>query len=137
MKFNLYNHVNLFRWITVAALAIVGIVHLNLYAREQYDAIPTIGPLFLATVILSFIFATAFAVRPGRILAGIIACFLIGVFGGYMIALRGNLFAFHEPKISYSGGFGVTAELVGALASVLYTAGRHKDPPLKADGAKE
>ncbi len=100
------------------ALVVLGVVHLNLYARENYDQIPTIGPLFLADVILAWLIALtivllrALWIRRYAALAGVLLC--IGTLGGYVVALVHPLFGFEEPGISYSGGIAIAAEITGA-----------------------
>ncbi len=110
-----------------AALVVIGIVHLNLYAREHYDQIPTIGPLFLLDVILAWLTAIAIvALRSAwirRITAGMGALLCIGTFAGYMVTLVHPLFGFEEPYVSYSGGVAMAAELAGAACLGLYALG--------------
>lgn len=101
-----------------AALIVIGIVHLNLYAREHYNEIPTIGTLFLLDVILAWLTAMIIALlrvvwmRRYAALAGALLC--LGTFAGYIVALVHPLFGFEEPGISYSGGVAIAAEIVGA-----------------------
>ena len=106
------------------ALAVVGVVHLNLYAREHYSQIPTIGSLFLLDVILAWSAALALtllrSVRLRRYTAGMGALLCIGTFAGYMVALVHPLFGFEEPGISYSGGVAIAAELLGSVSLGLY-----------------
>ncbi len=100
------------------ALIVIGIIHLNLYAREHYNEIPTIGPLFLLDVILAWLTAMTIALlqvawmRRYAALAGALLC--LGTFAGYIVALVHPLFGFEEPGISYSGGIAIAAEIVGA-----------------------
>lgn len=102
-----------------AALIIIGIVHLNLYAREHYSEIPTIGPLFLLDVILAWLAAVAIALlravwmRRCAALAGVLLC--AGTFASYIVSLVHPLFGFEEPGISYSGGVAIAAEIIGSV----------------------
>jgi len=96
-----------------ALLVIVGVVHLNLYAREDYHFIPTVGWLFLLTVITSFAFAVLLFVRPG-ILVDMAACgFAVSVLGAYVLTLLlpQGLFLFKEPEVSFSGVISMVAEV--------------------------
>ena len=119
----------------VAVLALVGIgaVHLNLYARQNYRYIPTIGALFLFTVIVAFVLAAALAVRAHWTLAVIGAGFALSTLAGYVWSLTDSagLFEFHEPGISYSGAASIALEAIAGLALLAWVGldRRHRDRP--------
>ncbi len=123
---------------TVVGLIVVAVVHLNLYLGEGYRHIPTIGWLFLLTVIsaLGLAAATALSSRPlWALAAGALA---LGVLGGYVLtlALPMGLFSFREPGISYSGAISIAAELLVLVAgSASALAGRRENPALVAEHA--
>jgi hypothetical protein len=108
----------------------MGAVHLNLYAREYYNRIPTIGWLFLLTAISSVFLATWIVFRPSQLafLAG--AGFGLGVLAGYLLSLYlpNGLFLFKELEISYSGGLSIAAEVITALACGVSTYRNRKLP---------
>ncbi|MGH9920685.1 MAG: hypothetical protein ACRD6W_17670, partial [Nitrososphaerales archaeon] len=87
------------RVLVVMGLFAIATVHLNLYVGESYDRIPTIGWLFLLTVVTAFVFAVALALRPHPLLALATASFAMSVLGGYLLTLflPGGLFSFKEP----------------------------------------
>lgn len=129
------------RWAAVGGLLVIGAVHLNLYAGESYDRIPTIGWLFLLTVVSAWALAAVMAVRPHLLTALLSAGFALSVLGGYVLTLLlpAGLFSFKEPGISYSGGLSIVAEGCVAITSSLLIrggdrarrqggAGRHRGP---------
>ena len=93
-------------------LLVVAAVHLNLYAREDYDKIPTIGLLFLLTVISGVLLAVAVVVKPVGLVLASVGLFALSVLGGYVLSLTlpNGLFSFKEPGISYSGYISIAAE---------------------------
>jgi predicted lipoprotein with Yx(FWY)xxD motif len=97
-------------------LFIIGAVHLNLYAREQYSAIPTIGALFIVDVALAWSLALALVVWPARPVTLLGSLFSIGTLSAYIVSLYMPLFGFEEPGISYSGGVAIAAEVLAAMA---------------------
>jgi hypothetical protein len=108
--------------IAVALLAVGG-VHLNLYAREEYNKIPTIGWLFLLTAISSLVLAVLIVIRPSLLALVASAGFGFGVLTGYLLSLYlpNGLFLFKELGISYSGGVSIAGEVIvvfGCCASI-------------------
>lgn len=108
------------RRIAAALLVVTAVVHLNLYTREQYHDIPTIGWLFLLTVISAALLAVGLVAVPGRLVDRSASLFAVSVLGGYLLTLLlpHGLFAFKEPGVSYSGAIAIAAELGTALALV-------------------
>jgi len=116
-----------------ALLLVIGVVHLNLYVREQYHEIPTIGWLFLLTIITSALVALAVATRPSWLTLAISGGFPLGVLAGYLLTLwlPNGLFQFKEPGVSYSGGVSIAAEILAAIASIgLFVKNRRTLPVL-------
>lgn len=109
-----------FRVIVVLGLLVIAGVHLNLYARESYNQIPTISWLFLLTVIVAFTLALVMGLKPHPLPALVSAGFAFGVLGGYLLTLflPDGLFLFKEPGISYSGAISIFAEVVTAAAAL-------------------
>jgi hypothetical protein len=99
---------------------VIAVVHLHLYAGEEYNRIPTIGWLFLLTVISGFLLAAWVLVFPSRLAGLASAAFAAGVLGGYVLslALPNGVFAFKEPGVSYSGGISIAAELLVVLCGL-------------------
>jgi hypothetical protein len=104
------------RYVGAGSLVVMAAVHLNLYWREDYRLIPTIGWLFLLTVIAAVLLALVMLVKPHFLLAGAAALFALGTLGSYAFALTQPLFGFEEPGISYSGGLAIASEGLAAIA---------------------
>ncbi len=102
-------------------LVVIAVDHLNLYAREQYDAIPTVGWMFLALVISSFLLAILLALYPLRLVALASGLMCLGALGAYIYAVESVLFGFHEPGISYSGGIAIASEVIGATTLLAWS----------------
>jgi hypothetical protein len=122
------------RRVAAAVLLIVtGVVHLNLYVREHYRAIPTVGWLFLLTAISAALLALALVVRPRLVVEVSAGLFALGVLGGYLLTLYlpKGLFDFKEPGISYSGAVSIAAEagIILVLASAHWRHGGHRRVP--------
>jgi len=103
---------------TAAGLLVVtALVHANLYAREDYRAIPTVGWLFLLTVVTAVAAGAALVVRPAWWVDLGAALFSLGVLGAYLLTLwlPDGLFLFKEPGVSYSGLVAIVAEAGAAL----------------------
>lgn len=113
------------RWSAAALLLVVAGVHLNLYAREGYDQVPTIGWLFLLAVVAGAVLALliVFVDNPLVALAG--AGYAVAALGAYLLALLlpEGIFLFKEPGVSYSGGVSIASE-VAVAALLLLEAGR-------------
>ncbi|MCL4414312.1 MAG: hypothetical protein ACYCUF_01635 [Acidimicrobiales bacterium] len=104
------------RIVGIGGLVGMAVVHLNLYWREDYRLIPTIGWLFLLTVLSALVLAVAMALHPARLVALGSALFALGTLASYAVALTRPLFGFEEPGISYSGGVAIASEVLAALA---------------------
>lgn len=104
-----------------ALLAVVGAIHLNLYAGEDYREIPTIGRLFLVTVVTAFVLAVVVAGWPALWSWTLAGGFSLGVLGGYLLTLflPDGLFGFKEPAVSYSGAASIAAETLIAAGSAI------------------
>jgi hypothetical protein len=118
-------------------VVVVALVHLNLYVREHYEQIPTVGGLFLLTVVSGAVLAVAMLARPGWLvdLSGIL--FAFGVLGGYLLTLwlPKGLFQFKEPGISYSGVLSIVAELgTAAVLAVALWRDRQAFRPVRPTG---
>ncbi|MHB8438201.1 MAG: hypothetical protein ACYDD4_03455 [Acidimicrobiales bacterium] len=102
-------------------LLVIGAVHLNLYAGEGYSHIPTIGWLFLLTVITAFVLAAGSSLSSHALVGLSSAGFALSVLGGYLLTLflPAGLFSFKEPGVSYSGVLSIVAEVVVAGAGIL------------------
>lgn len=104
----------------MGALALVGIaaVHLYLYTAESYHAIPTIGPLFLLTVVVSVLMAAAVLALRRPVVDLAAAGFALSVLGGYILALLlpKGIFLFEEPGVYYSGSLAIASEVVCAAS---------------------
>lgn len=114
------------RWGAAFLLLVIAAVHLNLYFREEYNKIPTVGWLFLLTGISGVLLAIAFLVRPWWLVTASAGMFALGVLGGYVLTLLlpEGLFSFKELSISYSGAISIAAEGAVILLSVLMLARR-------------
>jgi hypothetical protein len=102
-------------------LLIIAGVHLNLYLNQEYDKIPTIGGLFLVTVILSTVLDVAVVVVPRWPVEVPVALFAAGILVGYLLTvfLPQGMFLFKEPEISYSGAVSIAAEALAVLLSAM------------------
>src|SRR5580658_3104720 len=110
------------RWTAAALLVVTGLVHLNLYAREQYHDIPTVGWLFLLTVISAAVLAASLIAVPGRLVDVSAVLFSLGVLAGYFLTLGlpHGLCGFKEPGVSYSGAVSIAAE-VGVVVTLSFS----------------
>jgi hypothetical protein len=106
-------------------LIVVAAVHLNLYLREDYDKIPTIGFLFLLTAISGVVLTVAVVLKPVGLVHASAGLFALGVLGGYVLTLTlpDGLFSFKEPGISYSGYISIVTE-VALIALSLFALAR-------------
>jgi hypothetical protein len=111
--------------IVVAGLAgaIAGI-HLELWSRDGYRHIPTIGPSFLLNVISGIILALASLGLPRRALPLVwaaVAGFAATTLAALLVSLDTTLFGFHEttgaPLLGASIGVEIAAILAGAAGA--------------------
>ena len=103
------------------ALAATGAVHGYLYGPGAYRAVPTVGPLFLATVVAAAALAVSvpLARRPIVDVAG--AGFAMSVLVAYCLTLLlpQGLFLFEEPSVSAAGAVSMASEVAAAVALAL------------------
>lgn len=113
------------RGLGILGLVGIGVVHLKLWLG-YYHLIPTIGPLFLFTFIFAWVLALVMIVFPRALVAVVAALFALATLGGYILALvlPMGIFLFTEQYISYSGGFAIASEFVGAIALLAWAGTR-------------
>lgn len=113
------------RWGTTSLLAAIAIVHLHLW-WVGYRSLPTIGPLFLVTVVLAGSIALFTSVQMNWVTATVAAVFAAGTLSAYLMSLLlpHGLFDFEEVGVSYSGAIAIASEL-GVIALVGVWAKRH------------
>lgn len=101
--------------IGLAGLAGTGAVHIFLYLQRSYRYIPTIGSLFLVTVITSALLIVALALTRNPLVGIVSGGFMISVFGGYVLAATISVAGFREVGQAGAAWLAGIAELVGAL----------------------
>lgn len=116
------------RWRRIGAallLLVIAGVHLNLYAREGYDQVPTIGWLFLLAVITGVVLAVLVVLVDHPLVALAGTGYALATLGAYVLALLlpEGIFLFKEPGVSYSGGVSIAAEVLTATLLVAELAG--------------
>ncbi|MGH9101711.1 MAG: hypothetical protein ACRDYD_01810 [Acidimicrobiales bacterium] len=117
-----------YRWalrvVAVTSLLGMGAVHLYLYLGQGYRHIPTVGSLFLFTVVFAFALGGIFAIRPHWILGLIGAGFAFSTLGAYVLTLvlPHGLFQFSELGVSAAGGVSIAFEVIGGLALLSWPA---------------
>lgn len=120
----------LLRYLGAAALLAVGADHLDQYATAHYDAVPTIGTLFVLDFVSATLVAAALAVpverlsrRGGRATLDALALCGIGIsagsLGGLLISERASLFGFTET--GYRGA--IVLSIILELATIVLLAG--------------
>jgi hypothetical protein len=125
--------VPLTRYLGAAALLAIGIVHLDQYAVQHYNAVPTIGTLFALNFASATLAAAALAAPVERLwrplpdalaLGGIMIA--AGSLAGLLLSERASLFGFMES--GYRGTIVLSIALEGAtlllLAAFLALPGR-------------
>ena len=84
-----------------AGLVWAGWIHLHLY-NEGYKNIATIGPLFLAQAVTSFVLAAGIVVLR-RVWAALVGmAFVLSTIGGFIISVKVGLFGFQD---SFTAGY--------------------------------
>jgi plastocyanin len=78
-----------------SALLASGGIHLDLYATG-YHAIPTIGPMFLAQIVVAITLGFVLMFRSDQLLAAGGSLFALSTLGGYLLSRIVGLFGFHE-----------------------------------------
>lgn len=113
------------RALGVLGLLGIGAAHLELWLG-YYQLIPTIGPLFLFTVVFAWVLALVMTAFPRALVAVIAAVFALATLGGYVLALvlPQGIFLFTEQSISYAGGVAIASEAIGAVALLAWAATR-------------
>jgi hypothetical protein len=106
------------RWGTTSLLIAIGIVHLHLW-WVGYRTLPTIGPLFLVTVVSAGLIALFTSVHLNWVTATVAASFAASTLVAYLMSLLlpHGLFDFEEVGVSYSGAIAIASEL-GVIALV-------------------
>lgn len=100
------------RWIAAVFVFTSGVVHFNLWWREYYRDITTVGPLFLAASISALVIALALVVLRSGWVDLAAAGFTASTLGAYVLTLElpKGLFHFTEPYVSYSGTISILVE---------------------------
>jgi hypothetical protein len=83
------------RLVAIALLSAVAWIHLHLW-RSGYRHIPTIGPLFLAAVVVAAGAAALLLARPSRTLGVLALVFDVGVLAALIGSINIGLFGFTE-----------------------------------------
>jgi hypothetical protein len=128
---------SLTRYVGAAALLAVGVDHLDQYAVEHYDAIPTIGTLFALNFASATLVATALAAPVerlgsiGRTILDALAAggitIAAGSLAGLLLSERASLFGFMES--GYRGA--IVLSMMLEIATILLLVGflALPDPP--------
>ena len=118
------------RYLGAAALLAVGADHLDQYASAHYDAVPTIGTLFVLNFVSATLVAAALAApverlsrRTGRATLDALALGGIGIaagsLAGLLISERASLFGFTES--GYRGA--IVLSIVLEITTIVVLAG--------------
>lgn len=96
-------------------------VHAYLYGPDAYRAIPTVGPLFMLTVVTSGVLAVVVALARRPVVDLLAAVFAVSVLAAYCLTLLlpQGLFLFEEPYVSKAGAVAIAAEVLVALSLVM------------------
>ena len=100
-------------------LAGTAAVHLFLYLERGYRHIPTIGPLFLLTVLSALLLLTALVAARNLVVGVLSVGFMASVFLGYVFSATISLFGFREIGETAEVWLAALAELGGSLGLVL------------------
>lgn len=101
---------------TVGALLVAasGAIHLHEWLAG-YRSLPTIGPLFLAQAVTSFLLAGAVFASRRRLVMACAALFLLGTAAGYLVDVEVGLFGFQDTLANGWGQASLVVEGAGAL----------------------
>ncbi|MDA8286808.1 MAG: hypothetical protein M0Z42_26705 [Actinomycetota bacterium] len=101
---------------TVGALLVAasGAIHLHEWLAG-YRSLPTIGPLFLAQAVTSFLLAAAVFASRRRLVMACAALFLLGTAAGYLVDVEVGLFGFQDTLANGWGQASLVVEGAGAL----------------------
>ena len=102
-----------------AGLAGTGAIHLFLYLERGYRHIPTIGPLFLLTVVAAALLLAALGTARTLLVAVLSVGFMTSVFVGYALSATASLFGFREIGETAEVWLAALAELGGSLGLLL------------------
>ncbi len=106
------------RLVGAGLLVATGAIHLDLYLTG-YRAIPTIGPLFLAQVVVAFVLAAGVAATSSGVVSALGAAFAVATLGGYLLSMWVGLFGFEEVRTTAGIAAGcVEVAAFGVLAAV-------------------
>ncbi len=108
-------------------------IHAHLY-QSGYDAIPTIGPLFLFQAVSGFTLAAALLIARRVALAALGAIFALATVGGFLLSVNVGLFGFRDTWAAPQAALAFALELTaaGALLVAVVVAGRaHRTPALE------
>ncbi|MHB1502777.1 MAG: hypothetical protein ACYCTL_02455 [Acidimicrobiales bacterium] len=103
------------RLLGALALVIVGAVHLDLWLTG-YSYIPSIGPLFMANVVISWLLAVALVMarRSLPVTTAVMmgsAVFAGGTFAAYLASITVGLLGFHESASRTAAAVAGAAEV--------------------------
>jgi len=102
------------RLASVGLLGAVGWIHLHLW-QEGYRYIPTIGALFLAAAITTFVVAAGLLVRPSRLIGLIGFGTVVGILAGLFLSVNVGLFGFKESLLAPFAVESIALELAVAV----------------------
>jgi hypothetical protein len=95
-----------------------GGIHFHLWATG-YNAIPKIGPLFLAQSISAFVLAAFLVIRPNLLVAVVALGLAAGTIAGFLVTVWFGLFGFTD---SFSAPYSSVALLAESLAVAVLAA---------------
>jgi hypothetical protein len=96
-----------------------GSIHFHLWATG-YNAIPKIGPLFLAQSISAFVLAAWLVIRPSLLVAVAALGLAAGTIAGFLVTVWAGLFGFTD---SFSAPYSAVALTVESIAVAVLTGG--------------
>jgi hypothetical protein len=104
----------LLRLAAAGLLSAVGWIHLHLW-HQGYRYIPTIGALFLAAAITTFVVAAGLLVRPNRLMGLIGFGTVVGLVAGLFLSVIVGLFGFKESLLAPYVAQSIALELAAAV----------------------
>ena len=114
------------RWGITTLVAVIGLIHFHLW-QDGYRTLPTIGPLFLVTVVLCRLDCPPhFGAAQLDYRWVLAACFATGTLVANLasLLLPHGLFEFKEVGVSYSGGIAIASELAVIVLFGVWSYGR-------------
>jgi hypothetical protein len=109
------------RLVGVGLLSGVGWIHLHLW-QTGYRHIPTIGPLFLAAAVSSFVVGASWLARPSRLMGLLAIGVAAGILAGLIVSVNGGLFGFKESLSAPFAFESIVLEIVTVVTGVAWTA---------------